>query len=120
MECNQYAIVWARTGQDRYGEPTRDGGTEIRARWEWKKSSGMDAQANKVLLDAQVVVDRDIPLYSIMFEGRLTDFIGTGSGDPGQDLVEVLTIDIVPDINGREYRRTLGVKKFRGTLPEVY
>lgn len=125
FERNQTALYFEWRGKDRYNEPRVASPREIEVRWEWRQATMLGPQGNPVSVDAQVVVDEDIVLNSLMWEGGETEWYGgepgTSSGSAGEAtfLMQVVATDFVPDIKGREMRRTVGLVFFRDAMPEV-
>lgn len=113
----QHAVLWERTGADRYGEPTRGEPVELRVRWVQKRGEVTDAQGNRTPLDAAVVVDRQIPVGSLLWLGTLDSWQGTGSVGADSELHEVVTYSETPDVKGRVALRSVGLKRFRDALP---
>ena len=111
-----YAVLWTNVGNDNYGEPVVGViPVEIRCRWE----SGIGEQLSPLTGALQetttlVWVDRDIPVDSIMWHGRLKDL-----PNPTSDLREVIEFDKIPDIKGRRFTRVVKLIKFGGKLPKV-
>ncbi len=75
-------------------------------------------------VEAEVLVDRDIPEHSIMIEGRLDDWdsMGTASTTSIMEntvLMEVVQFKKTPDLSGRNFERTVSLARYRKTLPTV-
>lgn len=128
MDRRQYALLWERSGTNSYGEPTVSVGVELNptvsdggVRWVHKSQLMLDPLGNTIQVDATVVVNRDVEIGSIMWEGGLDDVPGTGTSGapPDGQLMEVVTKDRATDLKNRYTRRTLGLKRFNGTLPTV-
>jgi hypothetical protein len=118
----QYAVLWVPTGTDRYGRRTvdRENPREVRCRWEYGRKGTLNPQGETVALDATVVVDSLVPVGSQLWPGRLIEWQGLNGGlgdDPlDEPLYEVLTSSAIPDIKGRNTRRTLGLVRSKDTL----
>lgn len=117
----QPALLWEKVGQDNHNNTLISPPIEILTRWEKRHEEVTDPNGNTVALSAHVVVDRDVPEGSIMWEGSLEQWNapGTGSSGTSTDLMEVVIKRTTPDIKNRYVRRTLGLKFYRDTLPQI-
>jgi hypothetical protein len=113
----QKAVLWPRTGVDRHNEPLRGEGVELNVRWETRREEVVDAQGNRAVLDAVVVLDRQVEPGDFMWLGQLSYWLGTGSSGDDDEIMEVIVFKATPDIRDEEVRRTAGLKKFRSSLP---
>jgi hypothetical protein len=109
----QTAVLWVKTGVDRYGAPVVASPVEIRVRWNTRRSQGLDALGNPVALDAQAVVDRVISIDSQMWLGTLSHWYGTGSAGQDDEVMFVRTFDRVLDVKGRVARMQVGLSRFK-------
>jgi hypothetical protein len=107
FRCQQ-AQCWAATGFDDQGERTVAAPVTLAVRWVAGQAEAIDPLGNTVNLDATVVVDRDIPIGSIL------QLVG---GDGA--LHEAVASRTTPDLKARNVRRTVGLRRFRDTLPTV-
>lgn len=121
----QDACLWPFVSCDAHGGPVVDTMVELNAqdrqgvRWKWTRSEMLDPQRNTVSVDATVIVNRDVPIDSLMWLGSAADLAGT-AGPQDQwpsGLCQVKTSMWTLDVKGRVARRTLGVVRFRGNLP---
>lgn len=103
----QFAVYEEATGKDDYNQQTRAAAVELKVRWELTRSQIIDAAGNTIAIDAFVVVDRVIVEGSTMWLGRLADY----PDDPA-NLKEVVVYKEVPDIKGRNTRRTVLLRKY--------
>ena len=115
----QTVTYWAKGGTDAYAQPTLSTPVELLARWEFRRAEALDAQGRTVALDAFAVLDRAVAVGGLMWLGEYEDWLGTGSAGDDDELMEVVTYDEIPDVKGRFYERTAGLRKFRDTLPSV-
>lgn len=113
---HQWAVLWAASGLDTHGRQTVEPPVEIQVRWKHTQRMGSDARGNPVSIDAQVVVAQDVPMGSVMWEGKLDDLPGT-SYVPESDVMEVVGQDTVPDIKGRNVHRVLSLSRSSDSLP---
>lgn len=110
----QTAVLWRVTGVvDAYGENAVGEPEEIRVRWQRKRLDTLDAFGNQVTLDGLAVVNEEVAVGSRMFLGTLSDWTGTGSGDPDDEVMEVVKVSYTPDLKARNVRRTLGLKRYK-------
>lgn len=121
---HQKAVVWPITGTDRYGEPKKGEPVNLDVTWEQGTQDVLKPNGQVVTLDGIVVVDRDIPIGSIMWlaplktSPALEQWYGVGSAGVDSGLLVVETVAVVEDLKGRHARRELGLAKFKDTLPE--
>ena len=118
----QTATLWEYVGKDRFGQPkVSSTPRELDVRWNTTRRLVLAPDGNRVSLEAEAVVNRKVGIGSVLFNGDLTDWTGTGSGSAGEEseLWEVVTYDETPDLKGRNLRREIGLKKYRDTLPTL-
>jgi hypothetical protein len=109
----QKAVLWAASGSfDQDGEPTLAAATEITVRWLESQDGTLVVDGNTIQIDAKVIVDRDIPIDSVMWLGALEDI-----ATPPVDLKRVAARKHTPDIKGRETRRVLTLVRHSNELP---
>ena len=121
----QKALLWAANGFDLNGLPARATVyVELDVRWNNNRTKSMDNLGNVIALDALVVVDRDVAVGSVMWEGSAHDLAealpGTGSSTadvPTSGLFEVKTFKKTNDIKGRAIRRTCGLQRIGDFMP---
>lgn len=134
----QRAVIWPFLQNDGYGGPVVDIAFEIACRWLDKQSNMMNPKRETITVDARVRVgpmpatvnqttaprgnpSGDIPMDSLIWLGSLADLQGTAG--PGiqtpAGLFQVKAINSTPDIDNRFVSRTIGVVRFRGSLPSL-
>lgn len=116
--------MWLATGTfDEYGQPKVTAPPiEIDVRWERCYEEVKDARGNTILIEGWLLVDRVLPVHSIVWLGTLDDWYGeNGSGSAGDDteLLKVATYEEIPDAKGRKYERTAKLQRWRDGLPEL-
>jgi hypothetical protein len=111
--------LWERVGNDAYGEPIVSSPIELRVRWEDTDDEMRKPDSTLIRLAATVVVDRKVPIGSIMWKGDLDDWNGTGSSTDEIDLMQVEAYLETPDLKNRYLRRVLRLSRFRSTLPTI-
>ncbi len=118
MDLTDEALLWAPAGIDpNFGETTVGSPVQIPCRWVPSKAKVEDDKGNTITLDAQVVVMQDIAPGSKMWLGNMTAWNSSGNGSISNGLMEVKTTSKAKDIKGRFIRRTLGLMRYRDTLP---
>lgn len=122
MYLQQRALLWEFVRYDSHSEPVVDRPVEIWVRWNNTQSDMMDANGNKVTVDATVKSSREIAVDSIMWEGGFDDIAGTGTGSdqvPESDLMQVKMVQESKDLRGIVTGRQYGLMFFRNTMPEI-
>ena len=115
----QKALLWEATANyDRKGKRKVSAAVELDVRWENKQQDILDPLGNTISVDATVVVDRDIPVGSIMWEGGTADVPGT-SGIPPGDFLYVAVYEKIPDIKNRHHRKRVFLVRSTDALPEI-
>ncbi len=115
QDRTQRAVLWEASGtSDDYGKPKVIAPVEVLVRWDDTVSGSLDAQGNKTRVDATVTVDRAVPVDSIMRKGALVDVPVPPTG-----LYRVASYSEVPDVKGRNFRRTVSLVRHSNTLPEI-
>lgn len=117
----QDALLWPATGTDDDGNVTIDSatGTPVRVRWVAKRMEALDRKGSTIALDALAVVDRDVPDGSILWLGTQAEWAALSPAGESNRLHQAVTIGDVPDLKGRNHRRTLGLMRYGNRLPEV-
>lgn len=112
---HQRCILWEKTGRNSRGEViVTDLPLEIDCRWEWGQSEMIDPAGTTVAVDAMVVVDRRIEIGSQMWLGLMKDLPpGTSFVDQPNELMWVAVYYEIPDDKGREFFRTVGLRRLR-------
>lgn len=113
----QDAVLWPCIGYDSEGQArVSNKSIQLKVRWEEYRTESLDAKGNKIALDVMVVVDRVIPIGSVMWLGTKAQIPGT-SLVPTSDLFEVKVRGDIPDIKNRNRRRTVGLMRLNDVLP---
>jgi hypothetical protein len=114
LALKQKAVLWAFSTYDANGDPVVSAAEELSVRWEQRKTESIDAQGAPIALNAKADVDQDVTAGSIMWLGELRDLPTSPT-----DLHEVVDFNKIPDIKGREFKRTATLRKWKGTLPSI-
>lgn len=115
----QKAVLWPILGVDEFNEPTYDDPVELNVRWTWKNMQAVSPTGSPMALDAQVVVGEVVYIGSLMWEGTLADWYGTGSAGDDDAVMYVVTSNETADLKNRpnHRRRTLGLSRFKDAVP---
>jgi hypothetical protein len=116
-DLNQWAILWRVSSSDRYGTKTFHSPEEIRVRWVGKRKQIISPTGQLIGADATVITREYVPNGSLLREGRLEDWVGTGSNDDDEGILEVIGSDYTPDIKGRNYRYELMLVRYKDEVP---
>ena len=109
---HQTAVLWELAGRDEYDEPRIHSPLEITVRWEETRRESRDAEGNTIIIDAQVMTDREIRPGSIMRLGTLAEWT-----DEQRGLKQVISYDETPDIKGRYFQRNVLLMAYGDALP---
>lgn len=109
----QKAVLFAVTGFDRYGEGVFAAPVEIDVRWNDRSREALSPQGRTRVFDAEAVLDRDVVEGSLLWLGRLKDFVGTNN----DDIMQVIKFDATPDIKGRAVFRLAKLMRYKGGYP---
>ena len=116
MELDQIAVLWLVSDLvDNYGQNKVQDPVEIPVRWENKRSSSRGDQTQVSAIVASISTDREIPENSVLWLGRVSDYVG--SVTQNAKLCEVQSCDAIPDIKNREVRYVVSAVRYKGELP---
>lgn len=119
IDCRQgCAVMWERYGTTRQGQPVLRYPVEVGVRWVNRRGETLDPKGQTQATDADVAVDRAVPVGSIMWRGSLSEVPGTADPpEPSGDLFEVLSSSTAEDLKGRTTRYELKLRRWNDTLP---
>lgn len=103
----QTCSMWARIGDDEYGNPLLSAPTTLKVRWENKQIEMIDPKGQPVRIDALIQAIVVIPVGSILLLSGSTDYM------------EAVAFDDIPDVKARAFRKTVGLKRYTDRLPEL-
>jgi len=109
----QTAVYWKASGHDNYGQPKVTTPVEIQVRWEKGRNESTGPNGELQAIDGTLVVDREIPIGSILWLGVLADYVSTDTK------MQVLDYKETPDIKNRNVHRAVTVKRYTDTLPTL-
>jgi hypothetical protein len=117
-DLHEAALLWVKVATDNYGNHTVSASpTQIRVRWEHGSMEGFDPASDAVKFDASAVVDRLVEIGSLMRLGTLADWVGTGSGEDDNGLMQVVDYYETPDLKARHRRRVVGLMRYKDRIP---
>lgn len=91
-------------------------------RFNMTRHDGKDPKGQKIALDGSLVATTQLVMNSLVWPGTLDDWYGTGSGtgsgsgDFDAEVMQIVTVTLVPDIKNREVSRKYGLMRYRGTV----
>lgn len=110
LKLFQDAIIWEKTKYDLNGEPDlTDIPKEIKCSLQIGKAEILNSQGNTITIDAIAIVDKEIPIGSTFWEGTIPQW--EKADNYRQDLFEVVSTKVVPDIKGRNKYIEHGLKR---------
>lgn len=88
-------------------------------RWNQTRRDAQDPKGQKITLDASLVTSTRLVPDSLVWQGSLDDWFGTGTGPETFDteLMQVKLETLVTDLKGRETSMKYGLMRYRGTPP---
>jgi hypothetical protein len=113
---HQDAVLWRLKSLDARGQKRLSVPESMKVRWtehEGVGVGGVGVEGGTNPIDATAVVDRDITIGSIMWQGRLEEWNPTLP----QDLLEVVGRTSTPDVKGRQFYRTVTLRRYKSKLP---
>lgn len=113
-----HVLYWEKSGVDRYGQASVPSTPlEIRVRFDDKKTALLTDKENSSKIDVVIVAKRAMRLQSIVLHSTLAEYMGTGSGLTSNNFLEVVSVDITPDIKNRASAYVIGLSWYKGELP---
>ncbi len=111
----QKAVLWPASGSfTDHGTHKLNSPVEIDVRWEDKQEEALDSLGNTITTEASVVVDREIPVGSIIWKGAEGDL-----PDPPTELKQVVTCKETPGLKARTFRRVVQLTRHSNELPAL-
>lgn len=111
---NQRAVLWPFDSYGPEGELRVGAAVEISVRWSVSIASGQGDTTDSFSKNSTLSVDRTIAVGGVIRLGRKKQL-----PDPPDDIYEITGYEEVPDIKGRNFHRSITVRKYAGSLPEV-
>ena len=116
-DLHQDAVYWAPSGTGNYGKATLAAGIALKVRWEKKNEEILDSFGKTIGTEATVVVDRDLLVGGILWEGKIADLpvdVTTTT-----DLKKIVSYKKIPDVKNRAARRVARLIKHSDKLPTL-
>lgn len=99
------AVYWKCIGRDKHGQPIYDAPVEIKCRWEDQSKLFLNAQGQEEVSRAEVMVDRKIPLDSVLWFGSLNQVSYLTEPLRNEDAWHVRYFKRIPTRNGKKFVR---------------
>jgi hypothetical protein len=112
---HQDAVFWeTNLTQNNYGREELKAAVAVKIRWQTKNKEVLSPGGSVIGIESMAVVDRTMPVGSILWLGKLIDLPGTPA-----NLRQVVNYNETPDIKNRKVRRTVDLIKFSNELPDL-
>lgn len=111
---NQRAVLWPFSSYGPDGELRVGSPVEILVRWNTSISSGQGDTSDSFSKTSNLPVNRVIAVGSVIRLGKKKQL-----PTPPDDIYEVTGYEEVPDIKGRHFHRSVTIRKYAGSLPEI-
>jgi len=111
---HQDATLWTLAGFDEYGEVTINAAVDIRVRWEHVSQTILTAEDSPVRVDAEVWVDREIEVGSIIRRGKKASV-----PTPATSVYRVDEYLEIPDLRAKNTEKRVLVTRFKESLPTL-
>jgi hypothetical protein len=112
---HQKTVLWSFVTTDKNGQPLVAPPRQLNETgWMTGIRESIDQSANPIAISATVDVNEEIPIFSIMRLGALTDV-----PSPPNNLHQVVDIKITPDVKGREIKYTVMLSRWQKPLPRI-
>jgi len=121
MDRHDAIFLWPLDGYDRHGQPKIGTPIELYVQWNLDRKEMFDPKGHKITVEAHAVVDRRLEPGGVLWKGTEDEWYGVGSGTGSGDdreLFEIMAYHEIDDVKGRNTLRTIGVARYRSTLPE--
>lgn len=99
------AVYWKCTGRDKNGQPIYDDPIEVKCRWEDQAKLFMNAQGQEEVSRAEVMVDRSMPLDSVLWYGSLNQVSNLVNPLSNEDAWHVRYFKRIPTRNAKKFVR---------------
>ena len=113
----QKAVLWNRTGYSKFNEPELGSPEEIKVRWDDVRRESIDSRGTPIVIDADVVVNQEVPIGSLLWLGSLDDWSISCTAD-NNNVMQVIGKKSTVDLkNIGIYYRTLSLVRRHGESP---
>lgn len=117
-DLHQDAIYWEKLGDNRFGEPRLDSPVDLKVRWINARADLMGPEGNNISVDATVITNQDVVIGSIMRQGTIDDYTGTGTALDVDEVYTVAAFAKIPSLNNKYYYRSVGLVKYGSRIPQ--
>ena len=114
---SQHLVIWYPSGVDEDNEVTLVSPIGLKCRWIDVVQEIADPYGNLVKIEAELRVDRELPTRAIVWKGKLANLPSPNSSIT--DLYEVCFRKTGPSICSKFFRRSVYLKRFSNSLPEL-
>jgi hypothetical protein len=110
-------VYWPFLRWDRYRNPIVDSPVELPCRWNNTRRVVVDGKGNTIAIDAEIILDQDILVHSLVWRGKLIDWLSSGSGAAQVDtsLMIVKMYEPTEDLKGREVFHNAMLMRYKHT-----
>ena len=115
----QKAVYWESDGNNQFGQPMVKASVGIMVRWEQVNKESLDDSNNTIAINAEVVVDREMPVGSILWKGDIDTLPDPITDDDVDNLFKINGYNETPDLKGREFQREVELTKHSDKLPDT-
>lgn len=117
MDRPQTATYWPKIGDSNLGLPVVGSPVQLSVQWDDHSAEVLDPKGNVVTVDATMFASQTLLIDSVVKKGTLAEWQGTGSADVPSRLMMIKTVNITPDIKGRNVVYFYGLMRYNDDLP---
>lgn len=124
MDRNQHAVYWARQTyngrpkSDKHSKPLVSAPVDVMVQWDDSYTQQRDAKNNKVDVDGTLFTNMTVAIGSVFWLGTVATLPSFELNPQAMlNLLEVVYVNVTPDLKGRVQSYELGVKKFTDQIP---
>lgn len=99
------AVYWPPAELDEFGKPTWGDPEEISCRWDDDQEEFIDTNGDRQMSMAQLIVDRDLELQGVIFQGTISDLTDPNDPKKNEGAWEIRKVMKTPDFKGKKYLR---------------
>jgi len=120
MDRNQHAVLWqrktlnGRPASTRLGKPLVNAAQDVMVQWDDSYTQNRSAKDNKVQADGTIFWNAAVAIGSMFWLGTVATLPGDGTA---VELLEVVYVNITPDLKGRVQSYEYGVRRFTDQIP---
>lgn len=111
-------VVWEKIRVNDQNEPIVGEPSEIKVRFQHRRIETISPDGTPILIEALITPTYEIPIDSIIWKGTMQEY-GLLNLNEQQEYWQVVIHNIATDVKGRSTRYQFGLRRFRGSLPEV-